>query len=173
MRSGTGTKSGESFFVTRSTNATMAFFAAPSFHDCSGSSEGARCAAVADKTIATLETIQRAFFMTWPRDGEWDGGPSSGPGSSDASEDPSRRAASRAARRLLLLAPLNQPREDRLMPQPAVLWLQHPVVLVGEIQKPRRDALSLQRREHRQPLRVDHSVVERAVDHERRRLPVL
>ncbi|MFH0352589.1 MAG: hypothetical protein ACHBMF_11800 [Chromatiales bacterium] len=39
MRSTVGTKSGEPFFVTRSTKATMAFLGPVSFHDGKGSAE--------------------------------------------------------------------------------------------------------------------------------------
>src|SRR5688572_22402580 len=73
----------------------------------------------------------------------------------------------------LALRVLVEPAEHFLVPQLAVLRLEDPVVLVGEVDEPARHALALQSGERRHALRVDHAVVERTVDDERRRLPVL
>ncbi len=67
---------------------------------------------------------------------------------------------------------LIEPAEDGLVPQHAVGRLQHPVVLVREVEEPARDALALQRGEGRHALGVDDAVVAAAVDDEHRRLPL-
>src|SRR3546814_2605936 len=59
------------------------------------------------------------------------------------------------------------------MPQDAVLRVEHPVVLVREVQELRLDALALQRGERADALRYRDAVVELAVDHQHRYAPVL
>src|SRR4051812_33902183 len=51
-----------------------------------------------------------------------------------------------------------QPVEHRLVPQLGVLWLQHPVILVGSVDQPRRHSLP-QRVVARQSLRDGHAIV--------------
>ena len=68
---------------------------------------------------------------------------------------------------------LLQPGVDGVVPQDAVLRLEHPVVLVGEPQQPRVDATRLQGVVVGQALGVGHAVVQRAVDHQRGRFHAL
>ena len=54
IRSGGGTKSGPPSRVTRATKSTIDFFAAPSFHDGSGSAAGADAVAAGAVGVASL-----------------------------------------------------------------------------------------------------------------------
>ena len=58
------------------------------------------------------------------------------------------------------------------MPQDAVVRLQHPVVLVGEVEELAGNPLALQRRKRREAAGFDDAEVLAAVDNERRGLPV-
>src|SRR5262245_37202716 len=71
----------------------------------------------------------------------------------------------------LLLQVRVEPLEDFVVPLLAVRGLEDPVVLVREEEETALDAAPLQRREGREALGVRHAIVERAVDHEHRRLP--
>src|SRR5690606_27700329 len=75
--------------------------------------------------------------------------------------------------RPLLTEMLLQPAIDRVVPQDAVGRLEHPVVLVGEVEELRLDALALQRGERGDALRDRDAVVELAVHHQHRHAPVL
>src|SRR5947209_15028259 len=79
-----------------------------------------------------------------------------------------RRTASPPTRRDVLL----EPREDLAVPVAAVLRLEHPVALVGEIDHARRDAEALQGREQLDALADRDAVVAVVVDDEHRRLEV-
>src|SRR6266851_1833531 len=72
-----------------------------------------------------------------------------------------------------LLCPLIYPGVDRLVPQPAVLRLEHPVAFVGKIQHLRRHALHLQGGEKLEAFADVESVIALAVDYERGRLEIL
>src|SRR5438874_350023 len=67
---------------------------------------------------------------------------------------------------------LRQPREHFLVPQPRVLRLEHPMVLVREIHQPRRHAFLPQRVVKLEPLRHRDTKVLLAVQDERRRLEI-
>src|SRR6266498_3752818 len=62
------------------------------------------------------------------------------------------------------------PGEEFAVPEPRVLRLQDPVVLVGKIDQPRADPARLERVVVLQSLRRGHAVVELAVNHKRGRL---
>src|SRR5262245_53634708 len=72
----------------------------------------------------------------------------------------------------LLLRPLIQPPEHRLVPQDAVGRLQHPVILIWKVQKLAGNSPPLCRRECRDPLRIDHPEILPAVNDQDRRVPV-
>src|ERR1700730_16625747 len=72
-----------------------------------------------------------------------------------------------------LLRPLIYPGVDRLVPQPAVLRLEHPVAFVGKIQHLRRHAFDLQGGEKLDAFAHVESVIALAVDYERGRLEML
>src|ERR1700693_5386780 len=62
LRSPGETKSGEPFLVTFSTNATIAFLGAVSFHDGSGSAD---CAATSPVERLMAQTRARTFSLVW------------------------------------------------------------------------------------------------------------
>src|SRR2546425_6017756 len=68
---------------------------------------------------------------------------------------------------------LIEPVEHRAPPQAPVARLQHPVTLIGEVKKFRRDPQHLGRGEGLIALRQIHAVVELRVYDQERRLPVL
>src|SRR3546814_8277592 len=70
----------------------------------------------------------------------------------------------RASRSLLRRQVLLQPAVDGVVPQDAVRRLEHPVVLVGEIQELRLDALALQRGKRADALR-HRDAVDRSEEH--------
>src|SRR5215204_7616902 len=63
-------------------------------------------------------------------------------------------------------------REHGLIPDPRVLWLRDPVVLVGEVQELRVHPVALEVGPQSKGLRDRHARIELAVDHEHRRLDV-
>src|SRR5690606_7210409 len=68
--------------------------------------------------------------------------------------------------RSLLPQVLLQPAVHRVVPQDAVVRLEHPVVLVREVQEFRLDALALQRGERGDALRDRDAVVELPMHHQ-------
>src|SRR5580704_3714005 len=71
-----------------------------------------------------------------------------------------------------LLRPLIDPIVHRLVPELAVLRLEHPVSLIREVQHLRRHIQALQSGEELESLRHIQPVVELAVDDERRSLKI-
>src|SRR5262245_35716585 len=66
--------------------------------------------------------------------------------------------------RALVLREAVDPGENLLVPPLRILRLEHPVVLLGEVEEAAGDAAPLQRGEGRHALRVDDAVVLAAVD---------
>src|SRR3984893_11232896 len=75
--------------------------------------------------------------------------------------------------RWLLPGPLIKPPDGRVVPLDGVGRLQHPVILVREVQEFAGNAAPLQGGVDAKPLLVGNAVVELAVNHERGRLPAV
>src|SRR4026207_31576 len=69
----------------------------------------------------------------------------------------------------VLLAPLIHPVVDSLVPEPAVLRLEHPMAFVREIQELRRNLQSLQSREELKSFAHVEPIIVLAMNHQRRR----
>src|SRR5439155_19935981 len=68
---------------------------------------------------------------------------------------------------------LVEPSKDGLMPQPAVLRLQHPVPYVRKIEQFGGHAAALERGEDLERLAVRHTIVQVALDNQHRRIQLL
>src|SRR5207249_939995 len=73
----------------------------------------------------------------------------------------------------LRLQVLVEPSEDGLVPQPAVLRLQHPVAFVRKIEQFGGHAAALERGEDLERLAVRHTIVQVALDDQHRRIQFL
>jgi hypothetical protein len=67
------------------------------------------------------------------------------------------------------LCPMINPIENLRMPKQTILLLQHPMILIREVQKPRRNTLCLQNIKQANAVALRQPVVERVVNHELRR----